>query len=665
MCSDTPDVLFDSLGQLEMLPLHHLNTNQLRYHCLLSYVGHYGHELYPEESEGAPANTADSSEQAIPTPKPWINGLCPDCDVTGVMEGVWHASPPAAMAARVKSVSRTIFSTHGRIRARWVFTTPANASCRGRCKFCSPDEVCDHGSGGALSRKRCIEQTPRLPCGDFTRADGSEPRIKTCDKWENPILEEHVNNKLHVALNQLRSGMSQDEISTWKNLKTLQKGWADAPVKENNHQIVPEDPGEPSTPSDQELLVQSQAVRDCVKMLQSCQVELPRTSNADHGHYKKIQAQAETRSREQEDEEPFDFCGANGELITRTLFTLSRSKQQSSRKRILDFPPEPEDSGVCKRCSMYSKELSDHEPSCMGQCEECFLSEVPCAHPPGKMTCARCEKLGKSCKKFSHKDVAVAKAKVWCDKCHTYKPGDLDTFYQHHRLCRGRCQPCAIATVPCERKSGVKKCIRCTDVEECIGHSHANQEDTGVCSKCLDTKDNLTSHEYNCRGRCEPCRNAGDQVPCRRKHGARKCIDCKTLEECCNFSHEKPKVIKTKATVDKKLCRRCLTRFPENTDDQVYRHWQRCPGRCTDKICVLANRVRPVCGKCGKSYANNQSRNRHQKYCTAKPKPDEDSKPHKGEGSSEPHKGEESSEPRRALKRKASLKGKKNPKRKK
>ncbi|KAM0559489.1 hypothetical protein ACHAPJ_004519 [Fusarium lateritium] len=478
------------------------------------------------------------------------------------------------------------------------------------------------------------------PMIEQLRADiALSSQVKVRDgAWENPIFREHLLNELHRAQSILRSGIQEDEVSQWKSLQKLQVGWAHAPAEDDEDRIILSEPQmqKPTVP----LTTQSHDIQSVVEMLQRHHIELPQTSRTSHPLDTDIEAQADDHE-DDEDDEPFDFYESNGEPISRTLFTMSGSSGGTRRRQAM--PPEPEDSGVCGRCRMFTKTLSSHHPYCTGRCEECVLAGAPCAHPPGRKTCVRCERLGKKCENFSNEEDAEPKATEVCDKCEAEKPSD--GFYNHYRQCRGRCRPCIAGNRPCVRVGGVSMCETCTSPEECTGHSHGD-DDSGVCSECLDTKANVTAHERRCRGRCEPCRDG--KRPCKRKHGARKCDTCKTVEECCNFQRENPMEEK-EVKEDKQTCAKCRQRFDNNTVHQVTRHQSRCPGRCTeckrkkkpcvrekgytkcencredksDPVCKPADRltaghISPTCEICGKSFANKDSCRRHEGKCVGK-----------------------------------------------
>lgn len=221
-----------------------------------------------------------------------------------------------------------------------------------------------------------------------------------------------------------------------------------------------------------------------------------------------------------------------------------------------------------------------------------------------------------------------------CSKC----GGISSNLSEHKKNCRGRCQRCDDHHVCIPDPHG-PSCLRCKERGDkvCKYPSKPKKEQTVLCRQCKRyiSLGTMRHHKNTCRGRCKPCRDAGE--PCVPSTGpSTKCQRCKVTPgnlECDEFSHQH--------LIDqgsKEKCQKCHV-FYHN----VKTHENSCKGRCTrcvnlKKGCGVKTSAGCATCKadnvtCSRKYSENREETRekcprcgvdglilksHEKYCPGK-----------------------------------------------
>jgi hypothetical protein len=232
---------------------------------------------------------------------------------------------------------------------------------------------------------------------------------------------------------------------------------------------------------------------------------------------------------------------------------------------------------LCSRCGVSFgsvKHRDFHEKSCKGRCKACLEARVPCSKTAGaSKKCIRCSDQNLNCSEFSHEHLWVGRETRTCERCGRERAAR--GFRDHVKLCRGECNACLDAGMPCVRViSG--KCQHCIDHKlECSGfsHEHLVVRKEKTCDRCGNKVLSMVmkQHLRSCKGKCKACLEAG--VPCVMTC-SRKCESCKEHKlDCSDFSHN------DLPDIEARTCKRCR-KVLESTSITFKSHQDSCIGKC-------------------------------------------------------------------------------------
>ncbi|KAJ4327966.1 hypothetical protein N0V84_001641 [Fusarium piperis] len=343
--------------------------------------------------------------------------------------------------------------------------------------------------------------------------------------WEDTALEALINGELLRACKLLENGLSLAAANNWEKLEKLESEWA---RPRNNDDSVMTDAGARQAPrlwDPSSLPADHDDSDDNVQLLLDDHVQPNQIFQAkDRASRQRSEAKVATASitmDTDDDDIPFELWDQDCEPLKTRLFAIKNPlARQPSQGR-----PGPS--------KTKSKDAVTHVPSNTG-------------------TCSRCGAIS-------------------------------NNLSEHEKNCRGRCQRCDPFVVCIPDPHG-PACLSCKaeGYKACKYPNTPKKEQKVLCQQCKRyiSQGTMRHHKNKCRGRCKPCREAGEAcVPSRGPLGSTKCQRCKETPgdpTCAGFSHQhllEPKV--------KEECKKCHGFYPDvKTHEDI------------DRVCHLQGRQR-------------------------------------------------------------------------
>jgi hypothetical protein len=185
-----------------------------------------------------------------------------------------------------------------------------------------------------------------------------------------------------------------------------------------------------------------------------------------------------------------------------------------------------------RACWKKPSKRDDHTKLCRGKCRNCRESNIPCKGLGN--SCVACGERGVICDDFSHA-LLIKKSTMLCERCGILKSYTGLVNKSHHKAhvqsCKGKCENCQEANIPCEKKGNSKACSLCRQKGlVCENFSHEASLPRITCERCGIQAAWSDAHFRTCRGKCANCRDRS--IVCEKRPWGNPCKSC--TENNCN-----------------------------------------------------------------------------------------------------------------------------------